>query len=205
MTHSILLIGGGGHCIACIDVLEAEAKYRIEGIVEAKTSKLGSLSGYHIVGFDENLPDLLSNIPRALITVGQIKSPTIRIRLFNLLKNYGAELPVIISPVAYCSSRAEVSEGTILMHGSVVNAGAIIAENCIINSQALIEHGVQIAAHCHISTGARINGDVRIGAGSFVGSGAIIREGIEIGDSVIIGAGQIVLKNVPSGAIIKAC
>jgi hypothetical protein len=30
----ILLLGGGGHCRACVDVIEAEAKYQIVGIVQ---------------------------------------------------------------------------------------------------------------------------------------------------------------------------
>jgi hypothetical protein len=31
---SLLLIGGGGHCRTCIDVIETEGKYKIAGIVK---------------------------------------------------------------------------------------------------------------------------------------------------------------------------
>ena len=31
---SIVLIGGGGHCKACIDVIEVEGKYNIIGIID---------------------------------------------------------------------------------------------------------------------------------------------------------------------------
>ena len=34
MKASILLIGGGGHCRACVDVLEQEGRFQIAGIVE---------------------------------------------------------------------------------------------------------------------------------------------------------------------------
>ncbi len=31
---NIILIGGGGHCKACIDVIEQENKYTIAGIID---------------------------------------------------------------------------------------------------------------------------------------------------------------------------
>jgi len=199
----LLLIGGGGHCLSCIDVIEAEGKYRIRGIVQPLSGETDGILGYPVLGLDEDLPFLLQETAQALVTVGQIRSPEIRIRLFELLKQSGGKLPKIVSPFAYCSKYAEMEEGTIVMHGAIVNAGANIGANCIINSQALIEHDVIIADHCHISTGARVNGGVTIGKGSFIGSGAILKEGIVIGENVIIGTGQVLLRDVPSGAVIK--
>jgi len=199
----LLLIGGGGHCRSCIDVLEAEGQYRIRGIVQPVSDETDGIFGYPVVGSDEDLPSLLRETPQALVMVGQIRSPEIRIRLYELLKKLGGKLPRIVSPFAYCSKHAETNEGMIIMHGAIVNAGASIGANCIINSQALIEHDAIVADHCHVSTGARVNGGVTIGKGSFIGSGAILKEGIVIGENVIIGAGQVILRDVPSGAVIK--
>ena len=199
----LLLIGGGGHCRSCIDVIEAESRYRIRGIVQPLSDETDGIFGYPVVGSDEDLPSLLRETPQALVTVGQIRSPEIRIRLYELLKQLGGKLPRIVSPFAYCSKHAEMNEGTIVMHGAIVNAGAGIGANCIINNQALIEHDVIVADHCHVSTGATVNGGVTIGKGSFIGSGAILKEGIVIGENVIIGAGQVVLQDVPSGMVLK--
>lgn len=174
--------------------------YLISGIVQPLTDGLEPVLGYPILGSDDDLPALLAETPQALITVGQIKSPETRIRLFDLLKSYSAELPVVKSPSAYCSNHAKLGEGSILMHGGVINANTRIGANCIINSQALIEHDVLIADHCHISTGVRVNGGVCVGRGSFIGSGAVLREGIKIGNGVIIGAGQVVLHDIPDSA-----
>ena len=201
--RGLLLIGGGGHCRSCIDVIEAEGQYRIRGIVHRVSDQKDGAFGYPNVGSDEDLLFLLQETPQALITVGQIRTPEIRIRLFKLLKESGGQLPRIVSPFAYCSKYVEMDEGTIVMHGAIVNAGANIGANCIINSQALIEHDVIVADHCHISTGARVNGGVTIGRGSFIGSGAILKEGIVIGENVIIGAGQVVLRDVLSGTAVK--
>ncbi|XDZ70397.1 NeuD/PglB/VioB family sugar acetyltransferase [Alphaproteobacteria bacterium LSUCC0744] len=200
---SLLLIGGGGHCRSCIDVIEAEGRYQIRGIVQPVSKEIEAIFGYPVVGSDESLPFLLEETAQALVTVGQIRSPEIRMRLFELLKQSGGKSPRIVSPLAYCSKYAEMDEGTIVMHGAIVNAGAGIGANCIVNTLALIEHDVYVADHCHVSTGARVNGGVTIGKGSFIGSGAILKEGIVIGENVIIGAGQVILGDVPSGVVIK--
>lgn len=199
---SLLLVGGGGHCRACIDVIEAVAIYRIVGVVRPRLSSNEEM-GYPVIGCDDDLPELLQTSKSAVIAVGQIKSPGLRIGLFNLLTRLGADLPTIVSPRAYCSKYSSLGIGSLLMHNAVVNAGARIGDNCIVNSQALVEHDVVIDDHCHISTGARVNGGVIIGQGSFVGSGAVIKEGITIGENAIIGAGQIVLRDVAKGAVVK--
>ncbi len=193
----LLLIGGGGHCHACIDVIETAGGYAIAGIIQPKSSGQAPVLGYPVLGDDEALPDLLRRTPHALITVGQINSPETRMRLFHLLKAHGAELPVIQAPTAYCSRHATLGEGSILLHGSLVNANARIGANCIINSQALVEHDARIADHCHIATGARVNGGATVSTGSFIGSGAILREGIAIGEYTVIGAGQVILHDLP--------
>ena len=195
----LLLLGGGGHCLSCIDVIEAEGAFAIEGLVLPSSAEHEPVLGYPVLGSDEDLANLLTKTRHAFITVGQIKSADSRVRLFDLLKRLGAELPVIRSPNCYCSRHATVEPGSILMHASVVNAQAHIGSNCILNSYALIEHGATIGDHCHVSTGARVNGDVTIGAGSFIGSGAVIKEGVVIGIGVVVGAGQVVLEDLPNG------
>jgi sugar O-acyltransferase (sialic acid O-acetyltransferase NeuD family) len=184
-------------------VIESHNDYDIAGIVLPDASNTEPVLGYPVVGIDEELEKLVSKTPAALVAVGQIRSPDIRIRIFTELKKLNAELPVIIASTAYCSRHASVGNGTIVMHGALLNAAADIGENCIINSQALVEHDVHIEPHCHIATGARINGGVQIGMGSFVGSGAIIREGVRIGPRTVIGAGQVVMRDVPESTVLK--
>ena len=36
MKDPIILIGGGGHCKSCIDVIESEGRFQIVGIVDLK-------------------------------------------------------------------------------------------------------------------------------------------------------------------------
>ncbi len=203
MKEKIILIGGGGHCKACIDVIELSGHFHIEGIVDVPDKLHKKLLGYEIIATDDDLPQLVNENENFLVTLGQIKSPEKRIRIYQTLKESGVKLPVIISPLAYVSKHVEIGNGTIIMHHALINAGAKIGSNCIINSKALIEHDATIGDHCHIATGAIINGGVKVGSGTFFGSSSITREYIEIGDHCIIGGGSSVLKNLPACNIHK--
>jgi sugar O-acyltransferase (sialic acid O-acetyltransferase NeuD family) len=188
----IVLIGGGGHCKAVIDVIEQEAKFQIIGIVD-KSEILGTnVLGYQIIGDDTDLGDLSKKYKYALVTVGQIKSPSLRIKLFDLAKTAGFILPSIISPNAYVSQHASIGNGVIVMHDALINANTTIGDNCIINSKALIEHDCLISKHCHISTNATINGGVTVESGCFVGSGTTTKELITINENSFIKAGSLV-------------
>ena len=176
MMDEILLVGGGGHCKSVIDVIEQEGNYTIVGIVDKKELIGQEVLGYKVIGCDDDLEELFLKYKYALVTVGQIKSNTLRVKLFTVLKKIGYELPVIVSSLAYVSKHAKVEEGTVIHHQALVNANATIGANCIINTKALIEHDATIEGHCHISTATVINGGVTVKANSFVGSNATTRE-----------------------------
>ncbi|MCK9276311.1 MAG: acetyltransferase [Syntrophales bacterium] len=204
MKEKILLIGGGGHCKSCIDVLEQEDKYQIAGIVDVPEKLRHTVLGYRIIGTDEDLPDLRKDFKNYLITFGQIKSAEKRRILFKDVKRLGGILPVIVSPSAYVSRHAKVEEGTIIMHYAFVNAGARIGKNCIINSKAVIEHDAVIGDNCHISTGAVVNGGVNIGNGTFFGSNSVSKEYLTIGNNSVVGCGVTVIRDIPASSIKKS-
>ncbi len=176
----MILIGGGGHCKSCIDVIEQEGRFNIQGILDLPEHLGQDILGYKVIGTDGDIPEWTKKTKYFLVTLGQIKSPEKRMELFQLVKDAGGEFPVIVSPLAYVAKSATLGEGTIVMHQALVNANANIGSNCIINSKALIEHDAVIGNHCHISTASVINGNVEIGEGSFVGSGAVSVQGAKI-------------------------
>jgi sugar O-acyltransferase (sialic acid O-acetyltransferase NeuD family) len=188
MLKEIILIGGGGHCRACIDVIEKEGKYTIIGILDKSATEQDALS-YPILGGDDAIPNFVRNDTYFLITVGQIKTYLIREKLAKILKKNNAKLATVISPLAYVSKYAKVGEGTIVMHKAILNANASVGDHCIINTLANIEHDVKIEDYCHISTGTIVNGNSKIEFGSFVGSNATITNNIVVKKESIIGAG----------------
>ena len=185
MKETIVLIGGGGHCHSVIDVIEQEDKYEI-------------------IGCDDDLETIFLSCKNAIITVGQIKTNDLRVKLFDKSKNIGFNLPVIISSLAYVSKHSFIEEGTVIMHHALVNANVKIGKNCIINSKALIEHDCIIGNNCHISTASVLNGGVVVKDNTFFGSNAMAKENIEIGSNVIIGGGMKILSNIANNSIVKS-
>jgi sugar O-acyltransferase (sialic acid O-acetyltransferase NeuD family) len=192
----IILIGGGGHCRAVIDVIEREGKYSISGILD-KADKVGTSVGtYKITGVDDDIASLVNKKHEFLITIGQIESGTARRNIFMKLIELGAGIATVISPFSIISSESKIGEGTVVMHHAVINTGAKIGCNCIINSKALVEHDCEVHDHCHIATAAVINGDCRIECGCLIGSGSVILQGSNIASESIIGAGAVVTKSI---------
>ena len=189
----IVLLGAGGHCRSCIDVIEWTGQYTIGGVVErADSHARGPVLGYPVIGSDDELPAIRRTYQYAMVTVGQIKSATERVSLYRRLRELDFTLSRIISPLAYVSPHAEIGEGTIVMHHAVINAGAIVGHACIVNTKALIEHDARVGDHCHISTAAVVNGGAAVGARSFIGSNATVAHNVRLTDDWFCGAGRMV-------------
>lgn len=192
----LVLIGGGGHCKSVIDVIETEGKYQIVGILDVKELIGTSVLGYQIIGTDDDIKKLRTKGCGFLITVGQIKNYSLRIRLFKQLKESGASIPVIYSPTSQVSRNSNIGVGSVIMHQAIVNAGARVGNNCIINTKALIEHDCNVGDHCHVSTAAIINGNCTIGDACFIGSNSVVSNGVSIAQQCVVGAGTVLYKNI---------
>ena len=188
----IILIGGGGHCRSVIDVIEQEGRFKIVGIIDKPELLETDVLGYPVIGNDADLESLVKTHTHAIVTVGQIESPNLRIKLFDLALKAGFVLPAVISPRAYISRHADIGEGTVIMHNALVNSDTKVGRNCIINTNTLIEHDCTISDHCHIATSATINGGVLVESGCFIGSGAVTKESIIISKNSFIKAGSVV-------------
>jgi sugar O-acyltransferase (sialic acid O-acetyltransferase NeuD family) len=195
MNHkNLVLIGGGGHCKSVIDVIE-NVGWTIFGILDIIENVGKTVLGYKIIGTDEQIPDF-AHETCFLVTVGQIKDPSLRIKLHEKIISANGKSATIIASDAHVSKHSTIGEGTVIMHKAIVNAGAKIGTGCIINTMANIEHDAIVGDYCHISTGAIINGDCSVGNGTFVGSGVVVSNGVSIAERCVIAAGAIVRKNI---------
>jgi sugar O-acyltransferase (sialic acid O-acetyltransferase NeuD family) len=193
MNHvqpELILIGGGGHCAACIDVIETIGSFRIAGIIDSD-SQLQEVCGYPVLGNDSMLPKLRGHISHAFVCIGQIRDASLRMRMTELLLSQNYTIPSLVSPRAYVSKHARIGAGSIIMHDVLINARATIGQHCIINSKALIEHDAVIEDFCHISTAAVINGGTHIRRGTFFGSNAASKELAVCADNDFIKAGTL--------------
>lgn len=196
MKPKLLLIGGGSHCVSCIDVIEAEDFFSIAGIIDQKENIGQKVLDYEVIGSDEDALSLQKDISYCLITLGAVTIPSARKSLYLKYKALGFKFATIKSPTSYVSKHAEIGEGSIIMHNATINARAEISENCIVNNHVLVEHDSKVEEHCHISTSVTINGGCNIGALSFIGSDATLIHGVETASKVIVGAGSVVISNL---------
>ena len=201
MKRQLILIGGGGHCKSCIDVIEAEDIYSIQGILDSSKPIGSSILGYPVIGDDHKINELIEKDFYFLVTVGQIKSSDLRSSIFLKLVEGKAQMATVIAPSSTVSRHASIAEGTIVMHGVCVNAGAVVGENVILNTGALIEHDAKVGSHVHVSTHAILNGDVTIGDGCFIGSNAVIGHGVKIHAGCVIGAGTVIVKDIEKAGV----
>lgn len=195
----LILIGGGGHCKSVIEAAES-AGYSILGILDMPEEVGKEILSTKVIGTDDDIPAYVDKA-EFVITVGFIKNPNTRIKLYNIVKEAGGKLATIIASTAYVSKYAMIGEGTVVMHQAFVNVGAKVGCNVILNTFTNIEHDVVIGDQCHISTGTMVNGDCVVGNNCFIGSQSVLANGITIGDNIIVGAGSLIRKSISEKGI----
>lgn len=190
----LILLGGGGHCKSVIEAAESAGR-TVLGVLDMPEDVGKEILSTKVIGTDDDIP-LYVDQAEFVITVGFIKSPAIRIKLYDRVKAAGGRLATIIASTAYVSKYATIGEGTVVLHHAFVNAGAQVGSNVILNTFTNIEHDAVIGDNCHISTGTMVNGDCRVGERCFIGSQSVLANGISIGDDIIVGAGSLVRKSI---------
>ena len=190
----LILLGGGGHCKSVIEAAES-AGYSILGVLDLPEEVGREILSTKVIGTDDDIPTFVDQV-EFVITVGFIKNPAKRVKLYNRVKEAGGKMATIIASTAYVSKYATVGEGTVVMHHAFVNAGAKVGNNVILNTATNIEHDAVIGDHCHISTGTMVNGECRVGERCFIGSQSVLVNGICIGDDIVVGAGSLVRKSI---------
>lgn len=199
MKRPLILIGGGGHCKSVIDVAESSG-YNILGVLDMPEDVGKRILSTEVIGTDDDIPAYVGKA-EFVITVGFIKHPATRIKLFHRVKESGGKLATVIASTAYVSKYAEIGEGTVVLHQAFVNAGAKVGKNVILNTATNIEHDAVIGDHCHISTGTMVNGECKVGERCFIGSQSVLANCISVADDIIVGAGSFVRKSITEKGI----
>ena len=185
-----ILIGGGEHARVVLDILLANPA-KVKAIFDPKYS--GKLFGVDQLG--DYQPKLF---PFALAIVAIGNNSTRRNAVTTVLHKFGR----VFHSSAHISKYAQVGEGSVLFHNTIVQANSKIGKHVIINTGAQVDHDCEIEDFVHIAPGTILCGSVKVKEGAMVGAGATIIPGITIGSWSVIGAGAVVTQNVPDNAIV---
>ena len=200
--NELVILGTGGHAIACLDLICCDSSYEIIGFV-SKEYEDGLICNLPIIGCDDDIPTLIEDGKKFILGIGQINDHTPRRNIWQKVTNHNGQFPWLASSSSTVSRYAIIGQATQVMNGAHIGPGASIGIAAIINTHAIVEHGSVLGDFVHVSTGAIINGNVTIGARTFVGSNAVIAQDVTIGDDCIISAGSKIFSDVPSGTVAR--
>jgi len=187
----MILYGGSGHAKVIRDCIRASGG-EVSSIFD-DNSTIKKLDETDIVGpykSDFNFQE------EVIISIGDNK---IRKIVSEKVKH---KFGTVIHPSVLFSSYSKVEEGSVIMQGSIVNAGAKIGKHCIINTAVVVEHDCIVEDFVHLSPNVTICGNVSIGEGSHLGACAVVIPNLKIGKWCVIGAGAVVTDDIPDFSLV---
>ena len=195
----IIVIGGGGHAKAVIDVLERQGRYAIAGYLDIHQPKGHRCLGYENVEEKDDFRRAAKDLGArgGIIAIGDnAKRALLAAAVRAVLPEF--HFVTAVHPSAILGKNVVVGAGTVVMAGVVINPDTRVGEHCIINTRASLDHDNLLGSFVSIAPGVTTGGNVAVGDSSAVGLGANIIHGIIVGEHAVIGAGSTVIENIPS-------
>ena len=189
MKHKINLYGAGGHAKVVKEIVEACGG--TVGCLYDDAPACGSLHGAPVVRAADAVI-----AGRLIISIGAN-----RVRRLIAGRHHQLSYARAIHPQAIVSPSATVGEGSVVVHGAIIQADARIGRHSIVNTGASVGHECVVADFVHIAPHATLCGNVSIGEGAWVGAGATVIPGRKIGPWAVVGAGATVVTDIPAGAV----
>ena len=198
MSNDAVIFGYSGHAYVVIEILMSN-KYQMAGYYDRERKGKNPFNlNYLGAEPDRSAIERIKNC-NAFIGIGNNK---IRAAIFKELIQNNISCPMLAHHNSIVSPSVQISSGTIIMAGAVINTMAKIGSAVICNTSSVIDHECIVGDYAHIGPGAVLAGNVTIGNNTFIGANSVIKQGITIGADVIIGAGSVVVKDVANGLTI---
>jgi sugar O-acyltransferase (sialic acid O-acetyltransferase NeuD family) len=203
--QALIIYGGGGHAKSLIDLIHAEGRWTIIGIVDDRLEPGSSVLGIPVLGGASILRELqVSGVQHAVNAVGGIGDIQSRVSIFERLRSDGFILPTVIHPHAFIEPSARVGEGSHILYGAYVGSDVRIGFGCLLNTGVILSHDCSLGDYVNLSPGAILAGDVAIEDQAQVGMGVTINLGIHIGARARLGNSAVVKADVPAEGVVHA-
>ena len=194
----LAILGASGHGKVVAEIAELCGWGKIHFFDDAWPD-VGQNGIWSVVGKTNDLTHKTREYDSAIVAIGDNK---IRYEKSLFLISKGFELATLIHPAAISSQYTNISQGSVVMAGVVINPFTEFGTACIINTSATIDHDCKIDNAVHISPGVNLAGAVKVGALSWIGIGATVKHCVQIGKNVVIGAGATVINDVNDDFIV---
>jgi acetyltransferase EpsM len=202
---AIVIYGGGGHAKSLIELIRAEGKYHIIGILD-DALLIGSLVlDLTVLGGGGMLGELKKkSISQAVNAVGGIGNITPRLQVYEKLKLAGFSIPNVIHPRAYIEPTAKIGNGGQFFYNAYIGSEVKVGFGCIVNTSAVVSHDCVLEDFVNISPGALLAGGVIVKERALIGMGVTVNLGVMIGAGSRVGNSAVVKADVPENGIVRA-
>ena len=203
-VRPVVVYGAGGHGRVVADVLD-DMGFEVVSQLNDHSERVhpatrNRLPGIRVLGSDA-FPELVAPI---VVAVGNNRERKELVDLLGEVCTESWSAPVrfltAVHSSALIAKSATVGEGSIVLHGSIIQPNTVIGRHVLVNTAASIDHDNIIGDFAHISPHATLCGHVEIGEGTHIGAGATVIPSVKIGRWCTIGAGSVVLDDIPDGA-----
>lgn len=202
---ALIVYGGGGHGKSLIELIRAQNRYQIRGVIDDGIPAGSTITGVPVIGGSEKLAELYRNgVRQSVNAVGGIGNLASRISVFQRLQEHGFICPAVVHPTAYIESSANLADGVQVFPFAYVGSEAKIGYGTIVNTGVIVSHDCTIGEYSNLSPGAILAGEVQIGSNVLVGMGVTVNLRVKIGAGARIGNGATIKSDVPEKGFVHA-
>ena len=191
MKDKLLIIGASGHGKVIADIALKMNMWKSISFLD-DDENIKSSMGIEVIG---KSTDAFKHAKDYDIFVA-IGNNVTREKIQEKLEAKGANVPVLLHPMAVIGEQVKFGAGTVVMAGTIINCCTEIGKGCIINTGSTIDHDNFIEDYVHISPGVHTAGTVKIGKGTWLGVGSVVSNNLNITSGCKVGVGAVVVKDI---------
>lgn len=202
MKQRIIVAGASSHGRVVAEAILQAGKYRLVGFLDSGMPAGESWYEKPLLGPIEAIAAVVAaqRIDACVVAIGHNWA---RKRCAELIRAVCPELTfaAVVHPRAHLASDAVVREGTVILDGAIVCAGATIGRHCLINTGCQLDHESVMEDFASLAPGVVTGGKVRVGEMAAICMGALVLHERAVGAASVVGAGAVVVHNIPENCV----
>ncbi len=202
---ALIIYGGGGHAKSLIDLIRAEGKFRVAGIVDDGLPTGSLVLDVPVLGGGQSLSEIRRRgVGLAVNAVGGIGNIAPRLQVYEKLKLAGFRCPIVVHPRGLIEPTAWLGEGCQVFFNAYVGSDAKVGFGCIINTGSILSHDCTLGDFVNISPGAILAGAVTVKERALIGMGVTVNLNVVIGEGARVGNSAVIKADVPPNGVVRA-
>lgn len=154
MNHRLLIVGAGTYAAVAAEIAASMGCF--EKISFVDDERKATASGVAVVGTTQDIGKLADEYDSIVVALGD---PHVRLALLEKIKSDTPyRIASLISPLAYVSPSAHITEGCVIEPMAVIHTGCLLKRGCIISAGAVVNHESICSEGVHVDCNATVAG-----------------------------------------------